>query len=316
MPTPTVNDVQAVDPVLTNLLIAYMQADNRFVADRVFPAVSVDKDSGTFYIFTQKYWFADYMKVRAPGTPFAEGDFGLETDTYTTLQWALSKAVADEVRANNQAPMDLETAAVRWLAQQMLIRKERAWATDHMVTSVWGTTDNNSATDWDDYSAGDPAANISTGKQTISNATGYEPRHMVMGLVVFEALKLHPDIIDRMKYTTAATAQNVSGAIAAVLDLDEIFVSKATYNTANEGQTASYSAIIDDDALLLYVDPSAGVMGATAGKTFAWAPGGGTGSILPMFRDEQNQRDLIRCKMQWDHKITASGLGYIWLDIV
>jgi hypothetical protein len=316
MTTPTMNDVLAVDPVLTNLLVGYMQADSRFVADRVFPAVSVEKADGTFYKMTKKYWFADEMKVRAPGSPFPEGDYGLETDTFATLQYALSKAIADEVRANNQAPMDLETATVRWLSQQMLIRKERAFASDFMAASVWGTTDNNSATDWDDFEAGDPVANIATGKQTISVNTGYEPRHLVCGLVVYDALKQHPDIIDRIKYTTAATAAAVQAAVAAVLDLDEIIVGRASYNSANEAQTASYAAVIDDDALLCYVDRAAGIMGATAGKTFAWAPGGGAGSILPVVRDNINHRDLVQAWMQWDQKATATDLGYIWLDIV
>ena len=50
MSLPTINDVQAVEPVLTNLLIGYMQADDRFVASKVFPIVPTDKDSGTYYI--------------------------------------------------------------------------------------------------------------------------------------------------------------------------------------------------------------------------------------------------------------------------
>ena len=45
MTIPTLNDIQAVDPVLTNILVGYKQADTRFVASKVFPAVPVDKDS-------------------------------------------------------------------------------------------------------------------------------------------------------------------------------------------------------------------------------------------------------------------------------
>src|SRR5512146_1653754 len=264
MPNPTVNDVQAVSPVLTNMLVGYLQADTRFVADRVFPGVPVDKKAGTYYVFTQKYWFADEMHPRSPGAPFAEGDFGVETDTYTALQYALQKGIADEERANSQLPMDLEQTAVKWLAQQILIKKERQFATDFMAASVWGTTDNDSATDWDDYESGDPAANIATGRETISGNTGQDPNTLVMGLVVWDALKLHPDILDRIKYTTAATAQNVAAAVGGVLEIPNILVSRASYNTANEAQTASYSAIIDDDALLCYTEPGAGGMGATA----------------------------------------------------
>src|SRR3990172_8349142 len=110
MPLPTINDVQAVNPVLTNMLIGYQQADDRFVAGRVFPAVPVEKDSGTYFIFTKKYWFLDGLEERAPGGAFARGGYGVTSGTYTTLQWGLEHLIPDENRANSQVNMDLEAA--------------------------------------------------------------------------------------------------------------------------------------------------------------------------------------------------------------
>ena len=133
MAFPDVNDVQAVDPILQNLLVGYGQSETRFIADRAFPPLSVSTDSGTYYIFTQKYWFSDNMQNRAPGGNYPRGDFGVETTTYTTKQYALSYPLADEVRANSQVPMDLETAAVRWLGSKALINRERLFATEARV---------------------------------------------------------------------------------------------------------------------------------------------------------------------------------------
>src|SRR3990167_3830750 len=150
MPTPTINDVQAIEPILTNMLIGYQQADARFVASQVFPSVMVDKDSGTFYIATKKYFFFNDLSERAPGGPFEMLNFGLSTDTYSTLQWAGEMMLPDEVRANSQVPMDLEQVQLRRISQASLIRKEVSFAADFMAASIWGTDDNNSATDWDD----------------------------------------------------------------------------------------------------------------------------------------------------------------------
>ena len=316
MTLPTVKDVQAVDPVLTNMLVGYMQADTRFVAARVFPGVPVDKDSGTYYIFTKKYWFMRAMAVRAPGGQYARGNFGVETATYTTLQLALSAPIADEVRANSQLPMDLEQAAVRWLAQQSLIEKEVRFATDFMAASVWETTDNNSATDWDDFSNGDPVANILTARRTISNSTGMAPNTMVVGSIVHEALVNHPDIIDRMKHVSVAGISGVSASLASIFDLPNYHEAKGTYANINEADAFAATAIIDDDALICYVSPSPGLFEASAGYTFNWAPGGGMGGIKPKFRDEENDADLIKYKEQWDQKVVATDLGYIFLDIV
>ena len=316
MGLPTINDVQAYDPVLTNMLIGYMQADDRFVASRVFPNVPVEKDSGTYFTFDKKYWFLDQMQERAPGDDYARSGFGASTSTYKTLQWALAFTLAAEVRANSQIPMDLESAAVRWLGQQNLIRIERSFATDFFTTSVWGTTDNNATTDWDDFAAGDPVSDINTAVRTISNETGVKANSLVLGFIVDDALRNHPDILDRIKYVQVASAGNVTAALADIFGLQNYWPAISSFNSANEGAASgTYAAIIDDDALVCFVDPGAGVFGATAGKTFSWLPGGGDG-LIGRTREDANDRDLIKMKAQWDQVATATDVGYIFLDVV
>ena len=315
MTLPTVNDVQAVEPILTNMLIGYMQDDMRFVSNRVFPYVSVPNDSGTFYLVTKKYFFFDEMEQRAPGAEFARIDFGLSTDTYSTVQWAVDHAIPDEVRANSQVPMDLEQVAVRLLAQRSLIRKEVAWAADFMLNGVWGTTDNNSTTDWDDATSGDPVNDVLTASRTISNNTGIDPNTMVLGYIVHQGIMTHPDILDRLKYTGAATQDMVENALAAIFGKANYWVAKATYSNTNESASFSASAIIDDDCLVCHVDAGAGMFGATAGKTFVWPGGGGAGSLYSHY-DQDRHASVIQHKEQWDQKATATDLGYLFLDVV
>lgn len=314
MALPTLNDVTAVNPVLQNMLVGFAQAENRFAALRAFPAVSVASDSGTYYKFTQKYWFMDGLAPRAPGSAFARGGIGVETDTYETMQWGKEFPVAVETEAANQAPLSLQNAGVRWLAQQSFIRKERAFATAFMTTSVWGTDDNNSATDWDDAS-GAPITNVRTASRTISQATGMMGNSMVCGEIVYDALLVNAQILGTMQYTNTVTIATREALLAAVLGLDTLLVSRAIYNTANEGQTASYSPIIDDDALIYYNNPTAGLFDATAGKTFVWNPGGGAGAVTSYF-ENQTKSDILQHSEQWDQKQVASALGYFFADIV
>jgi len=315
MSLPTINDVQAVEPVLTNMLVGYKQDQNRFVASKVFPYVPVDKDSGTYYIFTKKYWFLDEMEQRTPGQQYARTGMGVSSTTYTTMQWALSIPIADETRANSQIPMDLETAAVEFLGQKSLLRKEIAFSTDFMAYSSWTSYDNDSATDWDDFQSGDPVANVLTARRTVSNLTGVDPNTMVMGYIVHEALVNHPDILDRVKYVQAATAANMEQVIGAVFGVDNYLVAKGVYSNTNENASFSASAIIDDDCLITYVTPRPGIFTASAGYTFTWAPGGGDGIILRN-RDDLNDTDLIKTKEQWDQKAVAADVGYFYAGIV
>jgi len=315
MAQPTHSEIQAVDPVLTNMLVGYMQAADRFVASKVFPVVPVEKQGFTYYIFTKKYWFLDDLKARVPGGAFARSGYGVETATGSAQLWGLEHPIADEARANNQMPMQLEQAGLQWLAQQSLIRKERAFATDFMAASVWGTTDNNSTTDWDDFTAGDPVNDVLTARRTISNNTGFDGNSLTMGYIVHQALLNHPDIIDRVKYVQAATLASVEGALAAAFGVANYWVSKASYNSANEGATFSAAAIVDDDCLVSYVAPNPGIMSATAGATFAWDGGGGAGSIVS-YRDQSVKSDILQHTEAWDQKVVASDLGYIFLDVV
>lgn len=315
MSLPTGNDVQQVDQVLTNMLVGFMQSDARFVADRVFPGVQVDEDSGTYYIFDQKYWTSDEMKPRAYGQEYPRAGFGTSTATYTTEQYALSKPIADEEEANNQIPMSLEAAAIRYLGMKNLLRKERMFAADFMKTGVWGT-DNTSATKWSDYAASDPVGDVKTAKRAISQTIGMSPNVFVIGEIVDDRLQNHPDIIDRIKHTQIATAQNVNQALASVLGVDEILVGKAIYNTANEGQTASHSPIIDDDALLLYRTANPSKLEPSAGYTFYWLPGGGLGGILPIVREDAKDSNLIKTKLQIDQKAVTTSSGYFFSDVV
>ena len=250
MSKPTKTDVRAVDPVLTNMLEGYMNKDARFVATRAFPGVPVDSSKGTYFVFDEKYWMADDLERRAWGQDYPEGGFGMSTDTYETVQWATSHAIPDEVEADNQAPMSLLDAGVRRLKHLVMIRHERLFAAAAMSTSVWGTdaTGGTTSAKWSTYSTSDPVADIRTGKRTISQATAEEPNKLIMGEIVEDKLLNHPDLIDRIKYTERATVATMRQALASVLGVDEVLVGLAIYNTANEGQTGSYSPIIDDDA--------------------------------------------------------------------
>lgn len=315
MAQPTHSEVQVVDPVLTNMMVAYMQADDRFVADRVFPLVPVEKQGFTYYTFTKKFWFLDEMKPRTPGGQFARAGFGVSSSTGYANTFGLEFPLADEVESNNQTPMSIAQAGLKWLAQQSLIRRERAFSADFMVTGVWGTDDNNSTTDWDDFTSGDPFSDILTAKRTISNSTGLDPNTMTLGYIVHVALQNHPDIIDRIKHVQIAGLGNVETALKSLFDVANYNVGKAVYNSANEGQTQSNAAIIDDDCLVSYSTSSPGIAEASAGYTYTWQGGGGNGEIV-QYREQKSKSDILQNSEAWDQKAVATDTGFFFADVV
>ena len=61
MAQPNVNNVH-IDAILTNISVAYMQKSENFIADKVFPVVTVDKKSDKYFSNT-----GTFTQIR-PGT--------------------------------------------------------------------------------------------------------------------------------------------------------------------------------------------------------------------------------------------------------
>lgn len=317
MPQPTQSDVH-VDAVLTGISIAYMQDTDHFVAGKVFPTVNVTKQSDKFFTFSQDDFFRDEVQNRADGTESAGSGYGLSTDSYSASVWALHKDIGDQTRANADAPLNLDADSTRYLAQQMLIRQERDWATNYFGTSIWGT-DTTPSTLWSASSGSDPIGDVQTGINTVLTNTGYRPNVGVCSYAVFSILKNHADIVERYKYTTSDSLTTT--LIARTLGLDELYVMGSIVNTADEGASASYSQIGDKDMLLAYVPDSPGLMQPSAGYNFSWtglanSGGFGTATSVSRFRMDHLRADRLEIQSSWDYKVVSSALGYFFSNCV
>lgn len=316
MPQPTQNDVH-VDAILTGISVAYMQEAEHFVAGKVFPSVPVSKQSDKFYTYSQADFFRDEVKYRADGTESAGSGYGLSTDSYSADVWALHKDIGDQVRANADAPLNMDQDATRYLAQQMLIRQERDWATNYFGTGIWDT-DTTPSTLWS-ASGSTPIEDVQAGINTMLTNTGYRPNVGVCSYAVFSILKNHTDIVERYKYTTSESM--TATLIARVLGLDELYVMGSIVNTADEGATASYSQIGDKDMLLAHVPSSPGLMQPSAGYNFTWTGlantgGVGTSTSVSRFRMDHLRADRLEIQSAWDMKVVSSALGYFFSNCV
>jgi len=311
MAQPTANDVH-IDAILTNISVAYIQDQNAFVASKVFPTIPVEKQSDKYFVYTKGDWFRDEAQLRAPATESAGSGYNLTTATYNTQVYAFHKDVDDQVRANADNPLNPDRDATSFITQRMLLRQEIQWASEFFTTSIWAT-DTTPTNLWSDYTASDPIGDVETGKATMLNSTGFLPNTMVMGYDVFRQLRNHPDIVDRVKYTSA---ENVTEDILArFFGVDRILVARAVKNTGLEGAAVSMTSIVGKNAALYYVAPSAGILTPSAGYQFAWrgvSDGMGANIGITRFRMPELRADRIEAQMAWDNKVIASDLGYFF----
>ena len=304
MPQPNSTDVH-VDGPLTNLSVGFKNDMNHFVSDKVFPTVPVAKQTDKYFTYTQADFFRTDAQLRAPGTESAGSGYNLSTDTYSCDVLALHKDIADQTRANADAPLDMNRDAVEFLTQHMMLKREIDWASAFFTTSVW---DNDVNGDWTGTNSAIDA--IHGYQDTVEGNTGYRPNTLVLGASAFQRLKNNSDVLDRIKYTQQGVV--TEQLLAGLLGLDKVLVARAIKNTANEGATASYSRVYEtDSALLVYSAPSPSLMHPSGGYTFSWTgySGAQSGQRVSRFRMDHLRADRIEMEMSYDYKKISGALG-------
>lgn len=322
MPQPTAGDVHVNRP-LTAFSVAYVQSADRFIADKVFPNVSVQKQSDLYWTYPKGYWFRSEARRRAPGTETPGIGSTRSTGQYYAYVYGLHVDVDDQVRSNTDDPLDADRDAALLLTQNMLIKRDQLWAASYFKTGVW-TTDltgvasgaNSTQVNQWDKAGSDPIVDIHTHKILVEERTGYEPNTLVIGPYVLKALVNHSAIIERIKYTQRGVV--TLDLLASLFGVDRILVARGINNTAKEGVTDAFSFIFGKHALLCYSAPSPSIMQPSAGYTFSWDgyTGASLGTRVKRFRHEPTASDRVEMEMSFDFKVIGSDLGVFYSGVV
>ena len=329
MPQPTVQDVH-VASALTNIAVAYFQGDDVYIADKVFPMVPVQHQTDVYFVWSKADFFRDEAQLRSDATESAGTGVNLTTQTYSARVWALHQDLGAQVRANADPSVDLDVVITRSLMQKLLIRRERIFQTSYMTTGVWsqdvtgsasGTPGTTSTTFWDDDANGDPFTDVAAQQTYILQTTGFLPNRLVLSWSVYQALRKHPLVIDRIKYTNPAYAGTITPALlASAFDVEQVLVSKAVFNSAGENVASSMGFVNSKTALLCYTAPSPGLMQAAAGYTFGWA--GFTGLNNLGVRVAQIPMNWLgvgtirtEAEMAFDMQVVGKDLGVLFNNI-
>lgn len=321
---PTAGDVHVNSP-LTNISIAFLQQATNFIARRVFPIVPVAKQSDRYFIYNRSDWNRQNAQKRAPGTETAGGGWAIDnTPNYFADVWGIHKDVDDQIRANSDSPLAPDRDATEWVTQQLLLRREKEWATNYMATGIW-TGDQtgvaaapaaNQFLQWND-TASTPIEDITAQVLVIAKRTGFKPNKLVLGPEVFDKLRHHADVLDRYKHTQRAVI--TSDLLAPLFDVDEVLVPMAVEETAAEGAAESFGFIHGKSALLVYAAPRPSLMHPSGGYTFSWTGllgAGQEGNRIKRFRMEGLSSDRVEGEMAFSQKLVAAECGVFFATAV
>ena len=323
MPQPTQSQVH-VDKPLTDLSLAYIQDENDYISQKVFPFVGVQKKSDVYFTYPKGQWFRNGMKKRAPGTESAGSGYDLDTAQYLCDKFALHKDISDDIRANQDDPVDMDRDASRWLTQQGLISQEVEWASAFFGTGLW--TGSSTGTDivpaikWDAASS-DPVKDVTEQSTAQKRKTGFRPNKMVVSADVDTALRNNEEIKERIKYVMKVTTDDITpGLLASLFGMQEYMVADAIVNTSTEGAADSMDFIVGSgQAALYYVPPAAGIMIPSAGYTFGWnglLGANARGTTISTFRMEHLKSDRVEIEQAFDQKQIAADLGVFFTTVL
>lgn len=316
--SPTPGDVHVNAP-LTNVSVAYVQAQDAFIADKVFPVLPVAKQTDLYYLYNKGDFLRDEARKRAPSTESAGGGFTLSTDSYRCEPEAFHKDIDDQTRANMDSVLAADLAATEYVTQKLLIRRERQFVSDFFGTGKWGTDVTGVASGatagqfnrWDATSGTTPKKDIEAGKRAILAATGFEPNTMAMSYEVFSALTDNHAVRDQFKYTSAESINEAM--LARFFGVQRLLVFKGIYASGIEGATQTTGFIAGKHVLLCYSAPSPSLLQPTAGYTFTWSGYTGAGAYglrMSKWREQRIRSDRVEGEMAYDMKIVAAECGY------
>lgn len=328
---PTASNIEGtlhVDRYLTDFSVQFVQDRKNFVAQRASSQISVMKQTDKYVVYPRGYFWRDEAAPRPLGGRPRQVGYKVDSGTYSADEYALEHVVDDRQYANVDDPINLDENATTLLTQKMMIKQDRFWAQNFFSSGKWTKqvsgvvstpVDGTSVLNFTD-AASNPIGDLDYYKDYMHERTGFMPNTLILGANVKRALRTHPDIADRIKYTQVGIADEQM--LASLFEVENVIVARGVYNAADEGATDDFQYIANKDSMLLtYIEPNPGLDKPTSIATFAWTgliPGAtnALGGVMERGRDERSHSNWFQNRMAWDIRQISADLGIFFTDVI
>lgn len=302
-----------IDRPLSNVAMRYRPEG--FIGDQIAPEVSVSNQSDSYYVWN----IADVLRVvddyRAPGREARRITRSLSSDTFFCKNHALKERIPYEDIANSDAKeiFGSRQAAGEAVLDQLALNQEFRIAT--MCTSGSNVGSYSAVSSAWSGTGSDPIANIDTAIDNVIGVTGVRPNSILFGWGAWKSIKRHADIIDGIfgdgaSLKGGARVPSLDG-IKNLFNLDRALIGGTWYNSAQEKQAASLSALWDDVCLLYYAPMVPRKDKASFMYTFNWDKVKGFNRQVQVFDREVKGAEEVQAGFFADEKITGSALGFL-----
>jgi hypothetical protein len=319
---------------LTNMAQAWYQNAANYFAKAIFPICPVPQSSDNYYIFDKEDLLRDNWQRKPAYGKVMPAVLSEHTATYNCVVDQMIMGIdqirqTDLTRRQGPALKDPRQQRTKAMAEQANIHQDRQFAKSFFNAGVWAnewTGVDSTATTGKQFikfsnANSDPITFIADQKLAMHEQTGRTPNKLALGANVFNALKQHEGILERIKYggTSANPAQVDKNVLAQLFGVDEIVVLMSIYNQAKQGKDAEMAFIGDPDSMLLaYATSTPSPEEPSAGYIFTWDMLG-DGQMMPIFHyegDKGTHSEYIEGLMAYDMRKTSDDLAVFFKDVI
>lgn len=313
---------------LSNMAMAYYQNASNYFAKSIFPTCPVEASSDNYYTFSKEDLLRDNWQRKPAYGKVPPTIIGEATDPYVCHVDQMIMGI-DQIRQTDlnrrQGPSiarDPRQQRTRTIAEQANIHQDRMFAEKYFKAGVWANektgVDSTAPTTGQfikfSNANSDPISFVDKEKTEMNQLSGRMPNRLGLGINVFNALKAHPAILERVKYggSTANPASVTKNVLSQLFGVDRIVVLKSIMNAADLGADEDMQYIGDPNAFLLaYATDSPSIDEPSAGYIFTWDMLG-NGQVLPILNyqgENGTHSEYVEGLMATDMRKTSDDLA-------
>lgn len=300
-------NLRIVDPVLTTIARGY--SNNEFIADRLFPFVTVQKEAGKIPLFGKESFrvYDTERAIRAESNEMLS--FGISTVDFVTTEHDLAYPI--DYREIKEAELDLKTRATEVTTEAIRLKHEKIAADLAQDASLYPTANKETiTTDKFNLESTDVVEIIEEKKSALRAIIGKRPNTMVIGASVYDAFKNHPKIIERIKFSQIGVV--TLDLLVAVFGIPNIYVGESVYS--EDG--ATFSDIWKDNVILAYTANSSGVATTPYEPAFGYTLRVGGYPIVDTWEENGGKITKVRTTDNFAVKIVGIESAFLIRDVL
>lgn len=263
---PVMGDIH-VDKPMSNLVAGVDQLP--YIADFVAPLLPVDERSGEIFRYRPEDTHTIDLDIeRAPGAPAVELGWGMDTRVgFGIRNYSAQTPIPREWVQQATPPLDVVEKTVETLRTIVMLKREiRVQALLQTNTNFAAANRFTTTTKWDaDATNNEHLTDLRAARDAVLDSIGRPPNWIILTRGAARALIDKDHFTNKTIHTVTSMPAALLSLIGQYVEVENVAIGQARYNTASPGAAApSFADVWSDDVVLLRVEAASRLFGGFA----------------------------------------------------